>query len=83
VKCVVFFGGINLDGNNDKGGGGFVLFCLVYDLLGFACSNDYLVGTLFFVPCLFAANLGKLQNTNVKKKNANTCHCKCQLAAKK
>jgi hypothetical protein len=49
-----------------KGGGG-VLFCLVDSLLGFACFNDCFTCTLFFVPCLFAIDLGKLQNTNVRK----------------
>jgi hypothetical protein len=46
---------------------GVVLFCLVDNLLGFACSNDYFSGKLFFVPCLFATNPRKLQNTNVGK----------------
>jgi hypothetical protein len=47
--------------------GGVVLFCLVDNLLGFACSNDYFAGKLFFVSCLFATNPIKLQNTNVGK----------------
>jgi hypothetical protein len=46
---------------------GVVLFCLVDNLLGFACSNDYFSGKLFCVPCLFATNPRKLQNTNVGK----------------
>jgi hypothetical protein len=65
VKCIVFLGGINPNGNNDRGGG--VMFCLIDGLLGFACSNDYFVGTLFFIPFLFVVDLRKLQNTNVKK----------------
>jgi hypothetical protein len=46
---------------------GGIVFCLVDGLLGFACSNDCFVGTLFFIPFLFVADLRKLQNTNVKK----------------
>jgi hypothetical protein len=50
VKCIIFFGGINLDGNNGKEG--VILFCLIDGLLGFTCSNDCFTSTLFFVPCL-------------------------------
>ncbi len=65
VKCIIFLDGTNPNGNNDKKG--VILFCLVNNLLGFACFNDYFMSTLFFVPCLLVTDLKKLQNTNVRK----------------
>jgi hypothetical protein len=66
VKCIVFFDGIKLDGNNE-GGGSVVLFCLINGLVGFTYSNDCFASTLFCVLCLFVVDPRKLRNTNVKK----------------
>jgi hypothetical protein len=65
MKCIIFLDGTNPNGNDDKEG--VILFFLVNNLLGFACSNGYFMSTLFFVPCLLVTDPKKLQNTNVRK----------------